>query len=273
MKKENKIIYYKDELNDDFGTIPLSKKDHKKFLVKYRYKKETFIDVFLCGLLYWGIIHWILDLFCFFCGIKVEGKDNLKSYIKECKKRKTGGFIYSNHVSNFDAFQIQAHVFKFKRVNIVGYPHTLANPLLRKICRTCGYLPLPEDIETTRKFLDGIKFSLNKGQHVLIYPEAHIWPYYTKIRPFKNGSFKYPCKYNAIAMPIITVFRKRKFFKTPKRTLIIGKWFAPNNDLTELQAKEELRNNVYNEMIRMSELYPQYEYYKYKKISEENSDN
>ena len=43
---------------------------------------------------------------------------------------------------------------------------------------------------------------------ILIYPEAHIWPYYTKIRPFPSTSFRYPIKFNVPSFSITTTYQK-----------------------------------------------------------------
>ena len=55
-----------------------------------------------------------------------------------------------------------------------------------------GAMPIPSNKSAMKNFLNAIKQKINKGYAITIYPEAHIWPYYTKIRPFKDVSFKYP---------------------------------------------------------------------------------
>lgn len=104
---------------------------------------------------------------------------------------------------------------------------------------------------------------------MIIYPEAHIWPYYTKIRPFIDGSFGYPVKFNAPSIPIITVFKKRKFFKKPKRVILIGKYVMPKEDLKVNENKKYVRDEIYKEMCELASKYNQDEYIKYIKVSEE----
>lgn len=35
-----------------------------------------------------------------------------------------------------------------------------------------------------RSFLDAIRTRIEEGSFIMVYPEAHIWPYYTGIRDF-----------------------------------------------------------------------------------------
>lgn len=266
---KEKVFYYTDELNDDFGNLPLSKKDVSKKLDKYDYTHKNLIRRCFYNFLYWCIVHPILYCFCFLIGIKKENKENLKKYIKKCKELKKGGFIYGNHVSNFDAFQNQAYVFMNKRVNIIGYSNSLAHPFLSKIMNICGYLPLPSSTLQYRNFLNSLEKLCYKGEHTLIYPEAHIWPYYTKIRPFKDTSFHYPSKLNVPCLPIITVFIKRKFFKNPRRVILIGEYVIPKEDLSISENKKYLRDEIYNQMVTLSKKHDQIEYIKYVKVTEE----
>ena len=46
-----------------------------------------------------------------------------------------------------------------------------------------------------KNFINAIETHLNRKHPITIYPEAHIWPYYTKIRPFRDVSFRYPIQY------------------------------------------------------------------------------
>ena len=265
---KQKVFYYTDELNDDFGNLPLSKKDINDSLNKYKYTRGNSFRRFWCNVFYFCIVHPILHLFCFFFGIKKEGRDNLKEYVKKCKEIGKGGFIYGNHVSNFDAFTNQAYVF-YKRCNAIGFSDSLANPFLSSIMNACGYFPLPNSIDQYKRFLNSMKELNSKGEHMIIFPEAHIWPYYTKIRPFVDGSFGYPVKFNVPSIPIITVFKKRKFFKKPRRVILIGKYVMPKEDLKPNENKKYVRDEIYKSMCELASKYDQQEYIKYVKVTEE----
>ena len=103
--------------------------------------------------------------------------------------------------------------------------------------------------------LDCFKYYLyNKKQDILIYPEAHIWPYYTKIRPLRAAAFHYPAKFN--------VPRKRKNSK-PRKALVIGKPIVPKKDLSVSENKVYLRNETQKAMDTIASSYNQVEYIKY----------
>ena len=75
-KNKQKVFYYTDEINDDFGNLPLSKKDINNKLDKYKYTRGNSFRRFWCNTFYFCIVHPILHLFCFFFGIKKEGRKN-----------------------------------------------------------------------------------------------------------------------------------------------------------------------------------------------------
>ena len=114
-----------------------------------------------------------------------------------------------------------------------------------------GALPLPEDKESMKNFLNAIQYHLEEGKSISIYPEAHVWPYYTGIRNFKSVSIKYPVKYNVPAFSCTTTYQKNKKGKA-KIVLYIDGPFFPDVDFGTKNAQENLRNTVYNSMISNS---------------------
>lgn len=262
VKQENKrIIYYSDELNDDFGNIELKKDDVSE---KYKYERNFFEKTF-GNFLYWCVAKPILGSYSLIKGMKIEGKENLKEYYKLLKEMNTGGFIYANHVSNEDAFYIQCLIINKKRVNVIANSNILSSKILTFFTRQLGYIPLANSLKGQAKMMKGIEYYLkNRKEHILIFPEAHIWPFYTKIRPFKSAAFHYPAKYNTPVLPIVTTFKERKNKnKKPRKVVKICKPIVPNKDLDSKSNKEFLRNETYNSMVAASLSYKQMEYIKY----------
>ena len=109
-----------------------------------------------------------------------------------------------------------------------------------------------------------------KRQYVLIYPEAHIWPYYTKVRSFRDGSFNYPAKSNAPVLPVVTTFRKPLIGKVPRQTLYILDPIFPLEGKTVNENKEYLYKETLKAMQELANEVPQYEYIKYVKKEENN---
>ncbi len=48
------------------------------------------------------------------------------------------------------------------------------------------------------------------GACIGIFPEAHIWPFYTGVRPFVGTSFRYPVKLHAPVVAMAVTYRKRR---------------------------------------------------------------
>ena len=262
--KKTKTIYWKDELHDDFDEVGLSRPEVP---ANYHYERVNPINRFFSGILYHGIAKPVLGLYCVFKGIKIEGRENLKQL------NGRGAFLYANHVAITDVFKYQSTLFFFKkRVNIFGYPDSLSIPVVKHMVRALGYLPVPNhgDLKNLIKLTDACKFYLDKKQFLLIYPEAHIWPYYTKIRNFSSGSFVYPSKYNAPVVPIVTTWRKPKVGKKPKQTIIVCEPIFPKPELSQNENKMYLYNECLAAMKRASESREQYEYIKYIKVEEES---
>jgi len=262
--KKTKTIYWSDEINDDFDEVGLSRPQVPK---DYPYERRNIINTFFSGILYHGIVKPILGTYCFFKGIRYEGKENLKLLGGR------GAFLYANHVAITDVFKYQSQLFFFRRrVNIFGYPDSLTIPVVKHLVRALGYLPVPShgDLRNMIKLTEACKFYLDKKQFLLIYPEAHIWPYYTKIRNFPSGSFNYPSKYMAPVVPLVTTWRKPLIGKKPKQTIIVGKPIFPKKELTQNENKQFLYEECLTQMKEMANSVKQYEYIKY--IKKENSD-
>ena len=117
--------------------------------------------------------------------------------------------------------------------------------------------------------MKAVERRVNHHHPIVVFPEAHIWPYYTKIRPFKSTAFKYPIKYNVPAFCFTTTYQKRKFSKKPKITVYVDGPFYPDSNLRGKEQEIELRNQVYECMVERSKNSTD-EYYKYYKRVEKN---
>ena len=258
--KKTRTIYWKDEAKDDFDEVGLKRPPVPE---NYKYKRTNPFNNFFSAILYHVIAKPILGTYCFFKGIRVKGRHNLK------KLEGKGAFIYSNHVAITDVLKFQAYIFFWRRrVNIVGYSDTLSMPVVRNLTRALGYLPLPlpGDLKNMVALVDAFKFYIEKRQYILIYPEAHIWPYYTKVRNFHSGSFNYPAKLEAPVLPVVTTWRKSKLCKKPKQTVYILEPIFPDPNKSSAENKQFLYEKTLVAMQTFADAIPQYEYIKYIKV-------
>ena len=238
-----KIIYYQNELEDEFSTAHIKA---KKIGASYKYEGGPFF--FLGKLFFYEILAKPLA-FCFMkikYGHKIVGKKLLK------KARKEGYFLYGNHTNDIaDALIPSLSCFP-KDVAVIVHPNNVSMPFLGKITPFLGALPLPDDAKAAKNFNKAIKHKIDKGYCVTIYPEAHIWPYYTKIRPFKDTSFGYPIKLGTKVFCFTNTYQKRRFCKTPRIVTYINGPFMADNNLSLKEQRESLRNQVYETMCKAS---------------------
>ena len=99
---------------------------------------------------------------------------------------------------------------------------------------------------------------------IITYPEAHVWPYYTKIRPFPKTAFKFAVENNAPVFCTTTTYQKRKEGKKPKITIFVDGPFFVDEKLNKKENQEKLHSCVYNKMQERS-ANSNYEYIEYKK--------
>jgi len=219
--KRKEIVYYQDLLADEFVTPP---KKLKSIVGNYKYINDSFfhrLGVFIAYRLIATPIAFIYTKLV--RRIKFVGKDKLKPF------KKKGYFIYANHThAQADAFTPNIIVFPQRNYTVVNASN-VSLPLLGRKTELLGALPLPEDLSSTRNFLKALATRYNQGSSILIYPEAHLWPYYNKIRPFTDQSFKYPAKLDAPVFTFTTTYQTGHRQKMRTIIYIDGPFIAPHD--------------------------------------------
>lgn len=176
-----------------------------------------------------------------------KGKEKLKPF------RKKGFYIYGNHTQAIGD-PLTPNIFCFpKRVSFIVHPNNVSMPVLGRINPSLGAVPLPDTKEAYRNFINCVNGRIEQGGAVVIYPEAHIWPYYTKIRNFPDGSFGYPAKSGAPVFCFVNTYQKRKYSKKPRMVTYIDGPFYPDMDLPLAQRRKKLRDEVYKTMCKRAE--------------------
>ena len=106
---------------------------------------------------------------------------------------------------------------------------------------------------------------------LVIYPEAHVWPYATKIRKFPAGgkSFKYAVRNNLPVFSMTTTYHRRKRGKKelPRMDIYVDGPFFPDPSKTDKENQEMLAKKVYDSMVKHAKKNT-YEYFKYIKKSD-----
>ncbi len=254
-----KVVYYKDELNDDFAGNNIKT---KKVPDNYKYVDKRIARRIFAFILYYVVAFPIATLFNLIGhGERIKNKKILKPY------RKTGYFIYGNHtLVAADAFTPPRVVFP-KKANVIVGPDAVSIPVVKRLVADLGGFPTPSSVEGTKKFLSAIKEYSEKGKVIVVYPEAHIWPYCKDIRPFGDSSFKYPAQEGKPVFCFTRTFRKRRFFSRPRSVVYVDGPFFPDEGLTVKQNQRKLRGQAYAAMVLRSAL-SDVEYVKYVKATD-----
>ena len=240
---EQKIIYYKDELNDEFSGANITPKRIDENY-KYIHKNPLWLTLaFLFNLLMLPIKE-IYPRVKF--RIKYVGKEKLKSY------KKSGYFVYVNHTQPFcDTFIPSNPIFPKANYMIVN-PENVSLPVFGNSIQMLGAIPIPNVPKGMKNFLNKIEQVIKKNCAITIYPEAHIWPYYTKIRPFKAVSFRYPIDLDVPTFCMTNTYVRRKNTEKINIVTYIDGPFFPDKSLSKQEQKQNLRDQVFKQMTERS---------------------
>lgn len=211
-----KTVYYHDPLHDDFA--PTNGRIHPKQIgADFPYEHKGPLWNALAFVVYRMVMTPFLFLYCkLVFGLRIENRRALRAL-------PGGYFLYGNHTNTLaDAFIPTLLAFP-RRANIITSADTVSIPGVRNIVQMLGAIPLANTIDGTRQFLAAMHRRLERGQAVMIYPEAHIWP-------FPDTSFAYPVREQLPAVAAAVVYRQRKLLRAlpPRITVVVSDPFYPD---------------------------------------------
>lgn len=152
--KEEKTIYYKDELNEEFSTAKITPRVIDE---KYKYiHKNPFWNI--CSYLMQNIISMPIKFLYAKIKFKIKyiGKEKLKQYKKE------GYFIYCNHTQAFADTFIPSLANYPKRNYFIVNPENVSIKFLKTIVEMLGAIPIPGDKKAMKNFLQVIEKRIKK---------------------------------------------------------------------------------------------------------------
>ena len=242
---EQKVFYYSDELNDEFSGIKRKKPNLGE---NFTYIHKDIIWLFFKFIVYRV---FVTPFAYFYLKLKFHYKTVNKKVLRGY--RRSGYFMYGNH-TNVPADAFIPNMLTFPQNSyVVVNSENLAVKGTRNLMMMLGALPIPDSFNGMKNFLDALEKISVKKNAIIIFPEAHIWPYYTKIRPFKSTSFRYPVQFDDPVFCFTTTYQKRKHSKKPKMVVYVDGPFFVNYELAESKRKEDLRDRVYQKMCERSE--------------------
>jgi len=240
IKGEAPIIYYDDVHTDEFSTAEITP---IKIDGGYKYVHEG-----------------IFKKFTHFFWYKIVGIPMAKAYLKIKFSHETVGrevlekhkndayFLYGNHTQQTGDAVMPAVLCRPKEVYVIVHPNNVSMPYLGKITPSLGALPLPDDMAAMRNFIKAVELRLSQNKVIAIYPEAHIWPFYTGIRPFPDNSFQYPVRYDKPVYCFTDTYQLTGGGKRVKMVTYIDGPFYPDKTLSVGKRRADLRERVYNIM-------------------------
>ena len=234
---KTKTVYYENELEDEFSKAKIKP---KRIDGSYNYLFSSAADRFahaaLCA------VAAPLSLICVKLRFsrKIVGKEKLKPY------KERGIFLYGNHTQTvFDALNPPTIVFPQATYTVVS-AENVSIKILGNTTHYLGALPTPDTTVAYRNFRAAIKQRINEGCAVVIYPEAHIWPYHTGIRGFPSAPFYYPADIGTPVFAFTNTYHKSAV--GAKIITYIDGPFFPDMILPQRERAQKLRDTVFNAM-------------------------
>lgn len=210
---------------------------------EYKYIKNDFLFKFVSKIVLFIIRPILVFLNKVLFGYKIVNKDKIVS--------KMGVVSISNHIHPMDCTMIGLIYFPYN----VYYPTIERNfkmPFIRHLIRILGAFPIPSDKDKKKEFFCEVNMALKSNEHVHMYPEGSMWPYYTGIREFKYGAFKMAVDADSFVQPIRFVFEESKglvrLFRKMNISAVILDPLYPNKELNYYDRIEDLRNRTYKAM-------------------------
>ena len=199
--KEERVFYYESETDDPIQTEEQQKRikvglpEDYQFIPKNPFKK-----------LYGAVLYRGFKLFARYYAksylhMNVVGRERLK------KAKGDGYVIYANHTNPYhDAFS--PALVADRRIFTIINPVNLKIPGIGKYLPYIGGLPLGETLEEKIAFNEAVDKRIKQKNCLVIYPEAHLWPYATKIRKFPAGDKDIPGTINYLVYQTLKKYAK-----------------------------------------------------------------
>ncbi len=193
----------------------------------YTYIKTNFGYLFFSHIAYTAF-HLVLGIgfFQLIGSQKTYGRKHLRSLKKK-------GFIsVANHCHIFDTVLVGLAVLP-RRPWFASVQRNFEAPYFRKMFRILRGFPIPDGALGLRRILTQVVNAVKKGKIVHFFPEEELWHLHQEIDFFQKGAFYLAHHANCPVLPIVHLFRPRKFFGRKlsdnilKITTIIGEPIYP----------------------------------------------
>lgn len=251
-KQSEKTVVYR-SFSDD---VVESRNQNYKVPETYQWKREGFKNRILSGALY-RVFRAAGVLYCrCFLHMKIKNREILDG----CKD--TGFFLFANHTQEIGDVFLPAWAVSPRRIYTVASASNLGVPVIGRLLPLLGILPVPETLSQMKQFKEALEQRVEEGCCVVIYPEAHVWPYYTQIRPFPDTSFRFPAELDVPSFCMTVTYQRRRFGKKPGITVYLDGPFWPEKDVHRRIGQKRLKEQIFQRMQERSRM-SDYDYIHY----------
>lgn len=248
-----KTYIYSDPLNDDFAGNNIKRRPLPE---NYRYERNGHVWHFLRFTVYRLVAKPIV-----FIVLKTVWRQRFEN--KKVLRSAGGGYyVYANHTGGvLDAFCPNSAGRKSNSI-VVG-PDAMSIKGLNSILYLLGAIPMGSTIHQMADMKRCIKNRVARGECVTVYPEGHIWPYYTKIRSFADDSFMFPAADGKPVYTFTNCYTRGRLIKYPKVvTYVDGPFIAPEGT-SPRAARRYLRDECLRVMRARAGQYSDYAFAEY----------
>lgn len=207
----------------------------------------------------YGLAYCVGFIYCkLLLQISIQNKAILKDY------RKVGYFLYANHTQPIGDVFMPALASWPKRIMAIVSPANLGLPIIGHLLPYLGSLPTTDTFQGIKKLREAVVDAIEQKRCMVIFPEGHVWPYCTWLRPFSKASFYFPVVTAAPSFCMTTTYQKRRHGKKPKITVYIDGPFFPKCGCNRKERQEQLSDEIYACMLRRSQ-FSNYDYIRYER--------
>lgn len=172
----------------------------------YEYIKTDFIYLFFSHIAY-TLFYLVLGIGYF----KILGSHKIYGRKKIAPLKKKGFISVANHCHLFDTV-LTGSAFWPRRPWYASVQRNFEAPYFRKMFRILRGFPIPDGVFGLKKIMPPIVEAVNKGKIVHLFPEEELWHLYQEIDYFQRGAFYLAHYANCPVVPVVHLFKPRKFF-------------------------------------------------------------
>jgi len=160
-----------------------------------------------------------------------------------------GFVLYGNHTQPTGDVLIPYYLGDHRTFNALVSPANLGIPVIGSLASRGGAIPTPQTLHQLGRFNRAVMAKLAADEWVLIYPEEHVWPYYTGVRPFNPAAFHFPVAAQVPAYCLTVTYRKR-WGRRPRLVVYLDGPFFPDASLPAKQKQRVLQQQIQAQMTK-----------------------